>query len=67
MRTPRGLTVLGMFRRLVISFACAWLDGPSNLKRRLSTRYFQRHLAFDRARLGFALVTARKPNAWKDR
>ena len=65
-RTPKGMTVLGMFRRLAISFACAWTDHPQRRKQKKSTRDFQRHLAAENSRRGFSLVTAHGPKAWKD-
>jgi hypothetical protein len=64
-RTPKALTVLGMFRRLVISFACAWLDDPYRRKQKLSTRDFQHHLNAQNARRAFNLVTSRCSKAWK--
>ena len=64
-RTRRALTVLGMFRRMVISFACVWLDHPSRRKRKLSTRDFLHHLNAQNARRAFSLVTSLNPTAWK--
>ncbi|PYJ06977.1 MAG: hypothetical protein DME25_04990 [Verrucomicrobia bacterium] len=64
MRTPRALTVLGMFRRLALSFACAWLDDPLRRQRKLCTRDFLHHLHTERARRAFALVTSLNPRAW---
>jgi hypothetical protein len=63
-RTPKGLFMLGLFRRLTISLACAWLAQPDRQKAKLTTRDFQRHLAADKARLAFALVTSVNPKAW---
>ena len=63
-RTPKAMTVLGMLRRLVISFACAWLEDPLRRKRKLSTRDFLNHLNADNARRAFALVTSLNPKAW---
>jgi hypothetical protein len=65
-RTPRAMTVLGMFRRLTVSFACAWTEHPQRRKQKKSTRDFQRHLAVENSRRGFSLVTSRGPKAWKD-
>lgn len=63
-RTLRGITVLGMFRRLVVSFACAWLDTPQRRKHKNSARDFQDHLRAENARRGFSLVTSLLPKAW---
>lgn len=63
-RTPKALFVLGLFRRLTISLACAWLAQPNRQKAKLSTRDFQRHLAADNAHLALALVTSVNPKAW---
>jgi hypothetical protein len=65
-RTVRGMTVLGMFRRLVVSFACAWLDNPRRQKQKNSARDFQEHLRAKNARRGFSLVTSLQPKAWND-
>ena len=64
-RTHRALTVLGMFRRLAVSFACAWLDHPSRRKRKLSTRDFLHQLNAQNARRAFSLMTSLSPTAWK--
>lgn len=63
-RTPKGLFVLGLFRRLAVSLACTWLARPQRQRAKMSTRDFQRHLAADHALRGFALVTAANPKAW---
>jgi hypothetical protein len=65
-RTVRGMTVLGMFRRLVVSFACAWLDNPRRQKQKSSARDFQDSLRAESARRGFSLVTSLEPKAWND-
>ena len=64
-RTHRALTILGMFRRLVVSLACVWLDHPSRRKRKLSTRDFLHHLNALNARRAFSLITSLSPTAWK--
>ena len=64
-RTHRALTVLGMFRRLAISFACAWLNQPTHCKRKLSTRDFLHHLNAQNARRAFSLMTSLNSTAWK--
>jgi len=63
-RTPKAMTVLGMFRRMVISFACAWLDDPLRRRRKLCTRDFLNHLNAGNARRAFSLVTSINPKAW---
>ena len=65
-RTVRAMTVLGMFRRLAVSFACVWLDSPRRLKQKNSARDFQDHLRAQNARRGFSLVTSLQPKAWND-
>ena len=64
-RTPRGMTVLGMFRRMAVSFACAWLDHPRRRKLKFSTRDFLNFLNTHNARRAFSLMTSAKPTAWK--
>ena len=64
-RTPRAMTVLGMFRRVTVSFACVWLAEPKRQKQKMSTRDFQNHLKANDARRAFALVTSLNPKAWK--
>jgi len=63
-RTVRAMTVLGMFRRLVVSFACAWLDNAHRQKQKNSARDFQEHLRAENARRAFSLVTSLQPKAW---
>ena len=63
-RTPRGLTVLGMFRRLGVSFACAWLT-PQRRKQKQSAWDFLDHLNAENARRAFSLVTSACPKAWR--
>lgn len=62
-RTLKAMTVLGMFRRLVISFAAVWLD-PQRKKAKLTARDFQRYLAAKNARHAFGLITSTQPKAW---
>ena len=62
-RTIKAMTVLGMFRRLVISFAGAWLD-PKRKRAKLTTRDLQRYLAAQNARHAFSLITSTQPKAW---
>jgi hypothetical protein len=64
-RSPRAARVLGMCRRLVVSFACTWLKAAQKQNSRLSTRDFQDHLKRHNLAAGFALVTAKEPSAWR--
>lgn len=64
-RSPRAARVLGMCRRLVVSFACAWLQQAQQQNSRLSTRDFQDHLKLHQLAAGFALITAQHPSAWR--
>lgn len=64
-RSPRAARVLGMCRRLVVSFACDWLKEAQKENCRLSTRDFQDHLKLHQLGAGFALITADKPSAWR--
>lgn len=65
-RSPRAARVLGMCRRLVVSFACAWLKEAQKENPRLSTRDFQDHLKLHQIVAGFALITAKEPSAWRE-
>lgn len=65
-RSPRAARVLGMCRRLVVSFACAWLEEAQKQNCRLSTRDFQDHLRLHNVAAGFALITAKEPSAWRE-
>lgn len=65
-RSPRAARVLGMCRRLVVSFACAWLKEAQKQNCRLSTRDFQDHLKLHNVAAGFALITAKEPSAWRE-
>ncbi len=65
-RSPRSARVLGMCRRLVVSFACAWLKEAQKKNSRLSTRDFQDHLKRHQVAAGFALITAKEPSAWRE-
>lgn len=59
------MTVLGMFRRLAISFARAWLDHPVRRKAKLTTRDFLNFLNADNARRAFSFMTSADPTAWE--
>ena len=65
-RSPRAARILGMCRRMVVSFACAWLKNAQQQNCRLSTRDFQDNLKLDQLAAGFALITANKPTAWRE-
>lgn len=65
-RSPRAARILGMCRRLVVSFACAWLKEAHKKNQRLSTRDFQDQLKLHQVAAGFALITAKKPSAWRE-
>ena len=65
MRSSRGMLVLGMFRRLVVSFAATWLDCPVRRKQKKTTSDFQTHLREHGALRGFGLATSARPTAWK--
>lgn len=58
--------ILGMCRRLVVGFACAWLRKAKGTKKhcRKSTRDFQDHLTAHGFACAFTLVTATTPSAW---
>jgi hypothetical protein len=64
-RSPGAARVLGMCRRLAVSFACVWLQDAQQKNSRLSTRDFQDHLKLHQIAAGFALITAKKPSAWR--
>jgi len=66
-RTPRGMTVLGMFRRLTVSLATAWLACPRRRKEKKSARDFQAQLRENNKRRAFDLATSLHPKAWNAR
>jgi hypothetical protein len=66
-RNTNAALVLGMFRRLVVSVANAWLDRVQNKKTRWSVRRFQQrfaHHAGGTQRLN-ALIFAKYPISWR--
>ena len=68
-RNPRAAFALSLFRRLVVSFAQAWLTEcrKSNPKSRATTRKFQQRFRRDdggRERL-HALMFTKSPVAWR--
>lgn len=64
-RTPKAAYVLGMFRRLAVSFAIPWLEKKKQTRKRASTRDFHDHLRADNSRRAHLLVTAAAPNSWQ--
>ena len=65
-RNPNAALVLGMFRRVVVSFAIPWSLEKQKTDKRTSTRTFLEHLNADNHRRAFELVTAKAPAAWKN-
>jgi len=65
-RTGRAAHILGMCRRLAVSFACAWLrrEKGSRKHSRKSTRHFQEHLEANDRAPAFALISSANPTAW---
>jgi len=66
-RQPNAALVLGMFRRVVVSCALAWLEAVQTTKTRYSVGRFQKQFARrdgGPARL-HALVFAQAPTAWR--
>jgi len=59
-RQRNSADVLGLFRRLAVSLAAAWIARQPG-KRQASTQDFFDPLAHDHHRAAFALVTARRP------
>lgn len=65
-RNPNAALVLGMFRRLAVSFAIPWLAHKHKTDKRASTRSLLDHLRAENARRAFDLLTARIPLSWKN-
>ena len=65
-KNPNAALVLGMFRRLVVSFAIPWSEEKKKTKKRTSTRNFLEHINADNHRRAFDLVTSKSPSAWKN-
>jgi len=65
-RNPNAALVLGMFRRVVVSFAIPWSLEKKKTNKRTSTRNFLEHLNADNHRRAFELVTSKAPTAWKN-
>ncbi len=64
-RTPKAAFVLGMLRRLTVSFAISWIAQRKKTRQRTSTRDFHDHLRAENAHRAFGLVTSKSPTAWK--
>ena len=62
-RTPKAALVLGMVRRLTMSFAIPWTAQRKKTNKRTSTRDFHDHLRAHDARCAFGLVTSKAPTA----
>ncbi len=65
-RTPKAALVLGMFRRLVLSFAIPWIAGKQRTHKRTSTRDFLDQLKAEKAHRAFNLITSKSPTSWKN-
>jgi predicted transposase YbfD/YdcC len=65
-QNPNAALVLGMFRRVVVSFAIPWHQEKKKTDKRTSTRSFLDHLNADNHRRAFDLVTCKVPTAWKN-
>ena len=65
-RNPNAALLLGMFRRVVVSFAIPWHQEKKKTDKRTSTRSFLDHLNADNHRRAFELITAKAPTAWKN-
>jgi predicted transposase YbfD/YdcC len=65
-RNPNAALVLGMLRRVVVSFAIPWSQEKKKTHKRTSTRSFLEHLNADNHRRAFDLVTSKAPSAWKN-
>ena len=65
-RNPNAALILGMFRRVVVSFAIPWSREKLKTNKRTSTRNFLEHLNADNHRRAFDLVTSKSPSAWKN-
>ena len=65
-RNPNAALILGMFRRVVVSFAIPWHQEKKKTDKRTSTRSFLDHLNAENHRRAFDLVTAKAPTAWKN-
>jgi hypothetical protein len=65
-RTPQAAFVLGMFRRLAVSFAIPWIAQRQKQRPRTSTRDFLDHLRAGNARRAFDLITSKSPTSWRN-
>ncbi|MCK9589182.1 MAG: hypothetical protein M0Q93_07445 [Terrimicrobiaceae bacterium] len=65
-RNPNAALVLGMLRRVVVSFAIPWSGERQKKNKRTSTRDFFDHLRAGNHRRAFELVAAKAPSAWEN-
>jgi hypothetical protein len=65
-RSPKAAFVLGMFRRLALSFAIPWIAEKQKKRKRTSTRDFLDHLRAENARRAFDLTTSKSPTSWNN-
>lgn len=65
-RNPNAALILGMMRRVVVSFAIPWSKEKQKKNKRTSTRDFLDLLGAENNRRAFGLVTSKSPSAWKN-
>jgi predicted transposase YbfD/YdcC len=65
-RNPNAALILGMMRRVVVSFAIPWSEEKQKKNKRTSTRDFFDLLKAENHRRAFGLVTSKAPTAWKN-
>ena len=65
-RNPNAALILGMMRRVVVSFAIPWSKEKQKKNKRSSTRDFLDLLGAENNRRAFGLVTSKSPSAWKN-
>jgi len=65
-RNPNAALILGMMRRVVVSFAIPWSEEKQKKNKRTSTRDFLDLLSAENNRRAFGLVSSKSPSAWKN-
>ena len=65
-RNPNAALILGMMRRVVVSFAIPWSEEKQKKNKRTSTRDFFDLLKAENHRRAFGLVTSKAPSAWQN-
>ena len=65
-RNSNAALVLGMLRRVFVSFAIPWSKEKKKTNNRISTRSFLEHLNAENHRRAFDLATSKAPSAWKN-